>query len=226
MQHARTSKTPAYESAESDARHKQPRRHWPTPTINTGHLNNRRSIATNRDAGSIVRLSSQPGRTRRDYLWPHSSNARSFINVGLTMQRTIAELLDALKSADLRTAARAGFELISRHDECHPHIDTLIDCLGLENYAIAEFARVTIDRTGGYCVAPLRARLERASGRLRCIYLGLIASNGDIDTFMDTFPREFECGDLATRFFAASCIIYRLFSEKERLPEVDSLLHR
>jgi len=129
------------------------------------------------------------------------------------MQRTIPELLDALASSDVRTAGIAGHELISRPDECTPFIDPLIDCLGLPNCAIVEFARITIERMGEKCMPKLLARFEQTAGELRLRYLGLIATCVDLPTLLVLLPRELRSGDLASRFFAASCIIYRLYSE-------------
>ncbi len=131
------------------------------------------------------------------------------------MQQTIPELLDALLSSDLRVAGIAGRELIARADECTPFIDRIIDCLSLPNHAVAEFARITIERMGDKCMPKLVARLDQTARELRCVYLGLIAANVDLPTFHVILPRELRHGDLASRFFAARCIIYRLYPEAD-----------
>lgn len=129
------------------------------------------------------------------------------------MQRTIPELLEALASPDPGTAGLAGRELITRRDECTPFIEPLIDCLSLPNYANANFAWITIDRLGEKCTPRILTRFEQTTGDLRLVYLGLIASHIDLPTFLVLLPRELRRGDLASRFYAARCIIYRLYSE-------------
>lgn len=129
------------------------------------------------------------------------------------MQRTIPELLDSLASTDIRTAGLVGRELIARTDECTPFIDPLIDCLSLPNYAIANYAWIAIDRLGEKCASRILARLEQTFGDQRLVYLGLISSHIDLSTFLELLPRELRHGELSSRFYAATCLIYRLHSE-------------
>lgn len=131
------------------------------------------------------------------------------------MQRNIPELLEDLASSDIRTAGLAGRELIKRADECTPYIEPIVDFLSFPNYAIVEFARITIERMGEQCMPTMLARYEHTAGEVRIRYLGLIAFYVDMPTFLELLPREMRNGDLETCYYAARCLIYRLYSKTE-----------
>jgi hypothetical protein len=118
-----------------------------------------------------------------------------------------------LESSDLATAGSASRELLTRWEECAPHLDRVIDRLALPNHALANDARLILERMEARCIPHLLARFAATTGELRLEYLRLLAMHVDLPTLFDLLPRELNSDDPVTRFSAARSIVYRLYSK-------------
>ena len=141
------------------------------------------------------------------------------------MARSIPDILEDMRSADLQTRGRASRELLARHADCADHVHAIARFLH-DDAAIADIASLTLTRIGPSISDVLLDELPNTFGKARLRYLSLILWFCDLETLTRIFTLELDSGDNQRRFHAANCVGGRFAGTSNLSADDKSLLKR